>query len=1387
MSCVLILPEDRIILFGINKKEEGMAESLIEDRHKKLYQCLRDNNGPLYVEGLLDAVLAVYNDCNHPTLNRNKNLETFRKRYGPSINTITSNRLSSNDFTLIQIIGRGAFGEVQLVRMKETKKIYAMKILNKFEMIRRSDTAFFWEERDIMAYTKSDWIVQLHYSFQDDKNLYMVMDYMPGGNMVSLMERYEIPEPWAKFYIAELVLALDAVHKMGYIHRDVKPENMLMDSKGHLKLADFGTCMKMDKSGKVHCETAVGTPDYISPEVLKSQGGEGCYGVECDWWSVGVVTYEMLMQDLPFFSESLMGTYSNIMNHKNTLQFKGDPTISVAAKRIITQFLEDSDLRLGMNGIAEIKKHAFFRTDQWTWDNISSCVPPVQPELTSEIDTQNFDPIEDPAPEQQSFPPPMEFQGNHLPFVGFTYQKDMSILKYDGSGIDNPDSSVTSELQQEIARVEKARKEIERNCIMFENKLQVAEKEVVDTSKALSQMTQQYNEVTKDLGISMIDVKEAKRKYDELEETNNMLESQVTTLQAKLDGMEAVESPTKLLSEIEQLRTQLKAEAQTTSILKETSRKLKKDLTVQQSVVSRLEDRCKTVSSEKESLETKYEDLHSKLKKSRSELEIKNVELSKQLQEQEGSLASVDSRLSESVEENQRLRRSYAEVEKHKTSLEMSYKTLQQRYDVLNKNHEQLVQKMKEEKHRTSSNKEEYDDILSQLREESSSRTKAEDKIESLEQEYSILELDLKQRDGELSSLKSLIKELETKYQSESKRHTTIEKELKKQEEKLQNQLSSKEQELKKQLTEMRTEKQKMEDTIYRLKSENKAVDVSLKETREELEEEQKESNILRGRISDLENRPGGDVNEKENIRLKSELSEINKKLTHALQAKAAAESKLADFEKEKMMIELDVKETIARHKTDVTERMAWAAKIKDQLIVVENKLAQRNLENEQLQDNLKRALLRLDAVQQTEGSQEEELRRLHQSLETERILKKEAVNKLTQVMFQRQPQKGGSQRPEPRRAHEREIRKLKGELQQESQKYKRVVEKYHQQLEEVQRQIVEETQMRLDLQHQLQQSETKLRTLQQGIGSGNYVSNGPSIEPDGASCNISPIQERETLHMMVPKGIDARKKGWRDIFVVLSYVSKKLILYDKEEDMGTEATPYIMLEFGQIYSVRTLEQGEHERVRVKPNDAKRVLQLAYEEGGPSMKLNNPEEFEGVVHVRGHHFVEARNSSRSSCDVCGKTLPLALISGGIYECKSCQMKCHKDDIDKVDLIQPCVTGEQDQKKLLLYVKGDNDRKYWLSKLSAITVSTLSRSTSPSLVVPPGKHRERGGSMRFSNKRPGSAQPKSTPSGGPTRTYSTSQPKRQHSRNDSTGNNKHLELVRSMDTDNARSQ
>lgn len=132
-----------------------------------------------------------------------------------------------------------------------------MKMLSKCEMLKRSDAAFFWEERNIMTFANSPWIVRLHYAFQDDQYLYMVMEFMSGGDLVTVQENYDFPEEWARFYTAELIMALDVIHRMGYVHRDVKPDNLLIDESGHIKV--------------IHCNRELGAGSNLKRERKDSE------------------------------------------------------------------------------------------------------------------------------------------------------------------------------------------------------------------------------------------------------------------------------------------------------------------------------------------------------------------------------------------------------------------------------------------------------------------------------------------------------------------------------------------------------------------------------------------------------------------------------------------------------------------------------------------------------------------------------------------------------------------------------------------------------------------------------------------------------------------------------------------------------------------------------------------------------------------------------------------------------------------------------------------------------------------------------------------------------------------------------------------------------------
>ncbi|KAF3849554.1 hypothetical protein F7725_019273 [Dissostichus mawsoni] len=453
-----------------------------EVRLKKLEKLILD--GPaqsvgqcLSVETLLDILVCLYDECNNSPLRREKNILEF-------LEWVKQMRLHKEDFEILKVIGRGAFGEVAVVKVRNTDKVFAMKILNKWEMLKRAETACFREERDVLVNGNCQWITTLHYAFQDDNNLYLVMDYYVGGDLLTLLSKFEdrLPEEMAKFYLAEMVLAIDSVHQLHYVHRDIKPDNILLDMNGHIRLADFGSCLKLMEDGTVQSSVAVGTPDYISPEILQAmEDGKGKYGPECDWWSLGVCMYEMLYGETPFYAESLVETYGKIMNHKERFQFPQQITdVSEDAKDLIRRLICSREHRLGQNGIEDFQPPLLCII----WENILTCEAPYIPEVSSPTDTSNFDVDDDCLKNSETMPPPSHtaFSGHHLPFVGFTYTNRSSLRQLVGDpgkpGEDQLDLDVQRGLEDSLATE------------AYERRIRRLEQEKLELSRKLQESTQ---------------------------------------------------------------------------------------------------------------------------------------------------------------------------------------------------------------------------------------------------------------------------------------------------------------------------------------------------------------------------------------------------------------------------------------------------------------------------------------------------------------------------------------------------------------------------------------------------------------------------------------------------------------------------------------------------------------------------------------------------------------------------------------------------------------------------------------------------------------------------------------------------------------------------------
>ncbi|KAK6464074.1 protein kinase [Scheffersomyces coipomensis] len=371
------------------------------------------------------------------TMNNQRQQLEWKNYIGRERSLLRKRRLKPKhkDFEMITQVGQGGYGQVFLARKKDTREICALKILNKNLLVKLDETRHVLTERDILTNTRSEWLVKLLYAFQDPEKVYLAMEFVPGGDFRTLLNNtgYLIP-PHARFYITEMFLAVNSLHELGYIHRDLKPENFLIDSKGHIKLTDFGLAagsisneriesmriklnnlqdltsenykipsklmterQKIFKQSqnyynKNFANSIVGSPDYMALDVLQGKN----YNFTIDYWSLGCMLFESLCGYPPFSGSKQDETYYNLKNWKTSLrrpQTKdGRFVFSDRTWQLIVKLIADPQDRL--QTFKQVQSMGYFN-DINDWNNLREKTPPFTPQLDNEEDAGYFDDFED--------------------------------------------------------------------------------------------------------------------------------------------------------------------------------------------------------------------------------------------------------------------------------------------------------------------------------------------------------------------------------------------------------------------------------------------------------------------------------------------------------------------------------------------------------------------------------------------------------------------------------------------------------------------------------------------------------------------------------------------------------------------------------------------------------------------------------------------------------------------------------------------------------------------------------------------------------------------------------------------------------------------------------
>ncbi|XP_064321896.1 citron Rho-interacting kinase isoform X7 [Phalacrocorax carbo] len=922
-----------------NPVEAGPTESIASriSRLNLLFQgkpffVTQQQMSPLSREGILDSLFVLFEECRNPALMKIKHVGNFVKKYAETIAELRELQPSVKDFEVKSVVGCGHFADVKVVREKVTGDVYAMKVMSKESLLAQEHVSFFEEERSILSQGTSPWIPQLQYAFQDRKNLYLIMEYQPGGDLLSLLNRYEdqLDESMVQFYLAELVLAIHSVHQMGYVHRDVKPENVLIDRTGHIKLVDFGSAAKMTVNKTVNAKLPVGTPDYMAPEMLTGLNGDGkaSYGAECDWWSLGVIAYEMIYGRTPFTEGTSAKTFNNIMNFQRFLKFPEDVKVSSEFLDLVQSLLCGQKERLGYEGLC---CHPFF--SKIDWNNIRNSPPPFVPTLKSDDDTSNFD---EPEKNSRVLSSTCQlntagFSGEDLPFVGFSFIKALGILRSESvfSSVDSP--AKVSSMEKKLLLKSKELQDAQDKCHKMEQEMTRLHRRVSEVEAVLSQKEvelkaseTQRSLLEQDLATYITECSSLKRSLEQARMEVSQEDDKALQL------LHDIREQSRKLQEIKEQEYQAQVEE-----MRLMMNQLEEDLISARRRSDLYESELRESRLAAEEFKRKATECHNKLQKVKDQGKNEAGELYSKLEkintEQQAKIQELQEKLTKAVKASSEATELLQNIRQAKERAEKELEKLQNRED----SNESMKKKLLEAEERRHS-------LENQVK-----------RLETVERRENRLKEDIQTKSQQIQQMAEKILELEEKHREAQIAAQHLELQLKQKEQFYEEKLKVLENQMKKDLA----DKEALENMLRRHEEE-------AREKCKVLAEQKAMINAMDSKIRSLEQRI-------------VELSEANKLAANSSlftqRNMKAQEEMISELRQQKFYLETQAGKLEAQNRKleEQLEKMSHQDHTdKNRLLELETRLREVGLEHEEQKLELKRQLTELQLTLQERESQ---------------------------------------------------------------------------------------------------------------------------------------------------------------------------------------------------------------------------------------------------------------------------------------------------------------------------------------------------------------------------------------------------------------------------------